>query len=122
MHTFAPRKQVICGVVLTMSIDYSRPPSAVNDPSVASSFEVILARPSRHSTTGTSSSGTSGSRCIFHSAAWKISEKNSAVSFLHAFSYRVGNCNCLLSHIARWLPTANNLQEFFVHAVLFPDS
>ena len=30
----------------------------------ASSFKVILARPSRHSTTGTSSSGTSGFRCI----------------------------------------------------------
>ena len=29
---------------------------------IASSFEVILARPSRHSTTGTFSSGTSGSR------------------------------------------------------------
>ena len=28
-----------------------------------------------------------------------------------------------LSHIARWtFPIANNLQEFFVHAVLFPDS
>ena len=30
----------------------------------ASSFEVILAGPSRHSTTGTLSAGTSGSRCI----------------------------------------------------------
>ena len=30
----------------------------------ASSFEVILAKPSRHSTTGTSASGTSGSRRI----------------------------------------------------------
>ena len=25
-------------------------------------------------------------------------------------------------HTARWFPIANNLQEFFVHAVLFPDS
>ena len=32
----------------------------------ASSFEVILSGPSRHSTTGTSSSGTLGSRCISH--------------------------------------------------------
>ena len=29
---------------------------------------------------------------------------------------------CLLSHTARGFPIANNLQEFFVHAVLFPDS
>ena len=40
----------------------------------------------------------------------------------HAYSYRGGNYNCLLSHIARWFPIASNLQEFFVHAVLFPDS
>ena len=44
------------------------------------------------------------------------------VNFSHAYSYRGGNCNCLLSHIARWFLIANNLQEFFVHAVLFPDS
>ena len=36
-----------------------------------------------------------------HSAAWKISEEDSAVSILHAYSYRVGNCNCLLSNTAR---------------------
>ena len=41
------------------------------------------------------------------------------VNFFHAYSYRGGNCNCLLSHTARWFPIANNLQEFFVHAVLF---
>ena len=41
------------------------------------------------------------------------------VNFSHAYSYRGGNCNCFLSHIARWFPIANNLQEFFVHAVLF---
>ena len=54
-----------------------------------------------------------------HSAAWKILEKDSAVSILHAYLYRVGNCNCLLSNTARWLSTANNLQEFFVH-LLYP--
>ena len=32
----------------------------------ASSFEVILARQSKHSSTGTLASGTSGSWCIFH--------------------------------------------------------
>ena len=26
------------------------------------------------------------------------------------------------SHTAHWFPIANNLQEFFVHAVLIPDS
>ena len=44
------------------------------------------------------------------------------VRLFHAYSYRGGNYNCLLSHTARWFPIANNLQEFFVHAVLFPDS
>ena len=57
-----------------------------------------------------------------HSAAWKNSETDLIVNFFHAYWYRGGNCNCLLSHTARWFPIANNLQEFFVHAVLFPDS
>ena len=84
--------------------------------------KVILARPSRRSPTGTSTSGTSGSRWVFaHSAAWKNSETDLMVNFSHASSYRGGNYNCLLSHIARWFPIANNLQEFFVHAVLFPN-
>ena len=56
-----------------------------------------------------------------HSAAWKTSEKDSALSFLHAYSYRDGNCNCLLYNTARWLSTANNLLEFFVHAVSMLD-
>ena len=64
-----------------------------------------------------------GSSMVFaHSAAWKNSETDLMVNFFHAYWYRGGNCNCLLSHIARWFPIANNLQEFFVHAVLFPDS
>ena len=44
------------------------------------------------------------------------------VYLFHAYSYRGGNCNCLLSHTASWFPIARNLQEFFVHAVLVPDS
>ena len=40
----------------------------------------------------------------------------------HAYWHRGGNCNCLLLHIACWFPIANNVQEFFVHASLFPDS
>ena len=34
VHTFAPRKHVIWGVVFTPPVGYSRPRSAVNDPSV----------------------------------------------------------------------------------------
>ena len=44
------------------------------------------------------------------------------LNLFHANSYRGGNCNCLLSHTARWFLIADNLQGFFVHAVLFPDS
>ena len=36
--------------------------------------------------------------------------------------YRDGNCNCLPLNTARWLLISNNLQEFFVHAVLYLDS
>ena len=57
-----------------------------------------------------------------NSAAWKNSETDSAVSILHAYWYRDGNCNCLLQNTARWFSIANNLPEFFVHAVLSPDS
>ena len=57
-----------------------------------------------------------------HSAAWKNSETDFMVNFYHAYSYRGGNYNCFLSHIAHRFPIANNLQELFVHAVLFPDS
>ena len=88
----------------------------------ASSFEVILAWPSRHSTTGTFLWDFGFSMFSFHSAAWKNSETDSAVSFLHVYWHRGGNYNCLLWSTARWLPIANNLQEFFVHAVLSPDS
>ena len=64
---------------------------------VASSFEVILAKPSRHSSTGTSASGDFGfSMFFFHPAAWKNSETDLMVWLFHAYSYRGGNCNCLL--------------------------
>ena len=59
-----------------------------------------------------------GSSMVFaHSAACKISETDLMVSLSCTYSYRGGNCNCLLSHTAHWFPIANNLQEFFVHAV-----
>ena len=90
---------------------------------ISSSFEVILARSSRYSTTRTCASGTSGPRwfslILPHE---RIRRRIWWCSFFHDFSYRGGNCNCFLSHTARWFPIANNLQEFFVHAVLFPDS
>ena len=61
----------------------------------ASSSKVILARPSRHSTIGTFSSGTSGSRwfslILLHE---RIRKRILMVSFFHAYWYRSGNCNC----------------------------
>ena len=52
----------------------------------ASSFEVILARQSTHSSTGTPASRTSGSWCVFHFLPRKRSwRKVSAVSILHAY-------------------------------------
>ena len=57
-----------------------------------------------------------------HSAAWRNSETDSAVSFFHVCWHRDGNCNCLLQNAARWIPIANNIQEFFVHDVLPLDS
>ena len=89
----------------------------------ASSLKVILAKPSRRSTTRTSASGTSGSRwlslILLHE---RIRRRIWWWNFFHAYWYRGGNYTCFLSHIARWFPIANNLQELFVHAVLFPDS
>ena len=90
---------------------------------IASSSKVILARPSRHSTTRTFTSGTSGPRwfslTLLHE---RILRRIWWWTFPTLYPYRGGNCNCFLSYIARWFPIANNLQEFFVHAVLFLDS
>ena len=50
LHTFTLRKRVISGVVFTPPVGYSRPPSAVNDPTVTKwlnswkSFSKILAK------------------------------------------------------------------------------
>ena len=89
----------------------------------ASFFEVILAGPRDILPLGLLPTGTSGSRRIslilLHE---KNSETDSAVSFLHAYWHRDGNCNCLLWDTARWFPIANKLQEFFEHAVLSMDS
>ena len=89
----------------------------------ASSFEVILALQSSHFPTWASASGTSGSWCSSHILPRRRSRRR----------IRLCRC-CTLIHIVsdtaivsfRKLPVsfpiANNLQEFFVHAVLFPDS
>ena len=50
-----------------------------------------------------------------HSAAWKNSETDSTVIF-HAYSYRGGNCNCLLQNTARWTPIL--CTRFFVPGFL----
>ena len=79
-------------------------------------------KPSIHSTTGTSSLGLRVLDAFRSFCCMKEFGDVSTVSFSHAYSYRGGNCNCLLSHTARWFPTANILQESFVRAVLSPDS
>ena len=89
---------------------------------IASSFEVILARPSRRSTALRLL--PLGLRVLDAFSLILLHERTRRkirlVSFLHVYWYRGGNCNCLLSYTARWTPIANNLQEFFVHAVLIP--
>ena len=72
---------------------------------------------------GTSTSGTSGSRwfslILPHERILRRIWWWTFSTLIHIVD---GNCNCLLSHTVRWFPITNNLQEFFVHAVLFPDS
>ena len=87
--------------------------------SFASSFEVILARQSSHFPTWASASRTLVLDAFFTFCCARRSwRKDSAVSIVHAYFYRVGNCNCLLSNTAHWLSIANNILDFFVHAVL----
>ena len=58
---------------------------------------------------------------LSHSAAWKNSETYSTVSFFHAYLHRDANCNCLLSHTARWTLIANNLQFYTLFCSLILD-
>ena len=89
----------------------------------ASSFEVILAGPSRHSTAGTSSPGTSGSRCFSlilpHDRTWRRIRLCRFCTFIDIVTE-----TAIVSF--RTLPVgfsiANNLLESFVHAVLSPDA
>ena len=81
------------------------------------------------STTNSRSSGmrVDAGRHLFSAGEKKIAlscsfDFNTLLASFHAYSNRGGNCNCLLSHTARWFPIANNLQQFFVRAVLFTDS
>ena len=88
----------------------------------ASSFEVILARQSSHFPTWASASKTPGSRCIFHTLLRRRSRRRIRLCRFARFSNCVGNCMCLLLTTARLLSIANNLLDFFVHAVLPSDS
>ena len=90
----------------------------------ASSFEVLLAGPSRLSSTGTLSSGTSGSRRISPILPHERTRR------------RIPLCQCgtLINIVTETaivsfrtlpvglFPIANNILDFFVHAVLSPDS
>ena len=85
----------------------------------ASFFEVIFARPIEPLSLLDFS--LLFSMYYSHSAAKKSSEKDSAVLFC-TFIDKVVETAIVSFYTARWTPIANNLQEFFVHAVLFPDS
>ena len=89
----------------------------------ASSFEVILARPSKHSTAGALTSGTSGPRrfsfILPHERIWR------RIRLCH-FSTFINIVTETAIVSSRTLPVGltlpKNLQEFFVHAVLSLDS
>ena len=91
--------------------------------SCASSFEIILARPSRHSTTGTLSSGTSGSRRISLTLLHERIRRRIRLCHFSTLIDIVAETTIVsFRALLRWTSIANNLQEFFVHAVLSPDS
>ena len=89
--------------------------------SCARSFEVILARQSSHFPTWASAFRTSGSRCIFHTLLRRRSGRR---IWLCRFCtlIRIVSETAIVSFrtLLVGFPIANNLQEFFVHAVLFP--
>ena len=90
---------------------------------IASSSKVIFAWPSRHSTTRTFTSGTSGPRWFSLTLPHeRILRRIWWWTFPTLIDIVTETAIVFLSHISRWFPIANNLQEFFVHAVLFPDS
>ena len=89
----------------------------------ASSFEVILAGPSRHSSTGTFASGTSGSQRISLILSRRRSRRRIRLCrFCTLFDIVTETATVSFRRLPRWFSTANNLQEFFAHAVLSPDS
>ena len=90
----------------------------------ASSFEVILAGQSKLSSTGTLSSRTSGSRCFSFILPRRRARRGIRLCRFCTLSDIVTETAIVTfgTLTARWLSTANNLQEFFVHAVLSPDS
>ena len=92
----------------------------------ASSFEVIVAWQSKHSAAGTFASGTSGSRCTLILPRRRARRRIRLCHFCTFIDIvtetAIVSFRTLPVGFARWLSTASNLLEFFVHAVLSPDS
>ena len=89
----------------------------------ASSFEVILTKPSRRSTAGTSASGTSGSRRISLILLLGRIRRRIRLSQFSTLINIVAETEIVSSRtlpVGLPLPTISNI--FFVHAVLSPDS
>ena len=90
---------------------------------IASSSTVILAKTLKHSTTGASSPRISGSRwfslIVLHQ---RIRRRIWWCNFSTLIVTVAETANCLLSNTVRCTPIVNNLQKFFVNAVLSPDS
>ena len=89
----------------------------------ASSFEVILARPSKHSTTGASSPGTSGSRrfslVLLHE---RIRRRIRLCHFSTLIEIVAETATVSSRTLSVGFPLPTISKNFFVHAVLFPDS
>ena len=78
--------------------------------------------PCYNSTAGTSASGTSGSRCFSLILLHERIRSRIRLCHFSTLIDIVAETAIVSFNTARWLHIANNLQEFFVHAVLFPDS
>ena len=89
---------------------------------IPSSSKVIFARPSKRSTAGAPSSGTSGSRCFslnrLHVKIRKRMWLWNFSTFIDILETAIVSFNTLPVRLF----FAKNLQNIFVHAILFPDS
>ena len=89
----------------------------------ASSFEVILARQSSHFPTWASPSRTSGSQCISHTLMRGRSRRRIRLCHFSTLINIVSETAIVSSGtLPVSFPIANILLDFFVHAVLSPDS